>query len=395
MSRTLAQALASIGESISMVNGIKNEIRAAIQAKGIEVPDGTLFANYPELITAIQDGGGSGGMAGLNLPPRFLYGSSRRRLTIKKGTILPLKVGEERNLFIAGDDIEINTVDILDDEIQEAGTDYYFYIVPDNTNPSGLNFMVSPSKVAPSGFTRDQVFLIGGFHTLCVNVGNGLTYVEGGATKQHLLNGYISGDILPESVWCLNHRPHSEPEGMLYIPSLDFWCDIYLPSGSGANTKSAYRGAITRNRQYVDFVEDMFCVKKELLDDAEFAAAMLGSNEKTAVAGANETGATSGGAGGRSDTANRRMISIYGVEEGCGSLWQWLRTTSAAGGNGWNGQNGDKGDFNGGAHALLAGGGWDGSAYCGSRCRYAGPSRAYAYAAFGGRGRSRCIKTVL
>jgi hypothetical protein len=206
-----------------------------------------------------------------------------------------------------------------------------------------------------------------------------MTYVLGGATRDHPLNSFEAGDILPASVWCLNHRPYSEPEGMVYIESLDFWCDIYLQSGSGANTKSAYQGAITRSRQYVDFVEDQFCVKKELLDDGEFASAMLGSNEQTSVSGASESAATSGGAGGRKDTANRRMISVYGVEEGCGSLWQWLRSTSAGGmdgaiygqtgsgpaygtltmtasAHGPYDQAGGKGEFWGLPGALLAGG---------------------------------------
>jgi hypothetical protein len=179
---------------------------------------------------------------------------------------------------------------------------------------------------------------------------------------------------------------------MVYIESLDFWCDIYLQSGTGTNTKSAYKGAITRNRQYVDFVEDQFCVRKELLDDGEFAAAALGSNEKTAVLGASETGATSGGAGGRKDTANRRMISIYGVEEGCGSIWQWLRSTSAAGGSGWFAQSGDKGDLYGNCYVLLAGGYWSDGANCGSRARSANASRAMAIAYVGGRGRSRAVR---
>jgi hypothetical protein len=58
----------------------------------------------------------------------------------------------------------------------------------------------------------------------------------------------------------------------------------------------------------VDFVEDQFCVKKELLDDGEFAAATLGSNEQTNVSGGNEAGATTGGAGGRSDTADDKRL---------------------------------------------------------------------------------------
>jgi hypothetical protein len=204
---------------------------------------------------------------------------------------------------------------------------------------------------------------------------------------------------------------------MVYIDSLDFWCDIYLQSGSGSNTKSAYQGTITRSRQYVDFVEDQFCVRKELPDDGEFAAAMLGSNEQTSVLVASETGATSGGAGGRKDTANRRMISVYGVEEGCGSLWQWLRTTSAGGAAGsiygqtadtpaygWlspttsaygpYGQAGGKGSFWGLPGALLAGGGWAGSTGCGSRARVANVARSGAISIIGGRGRSRAMRVT-
>jgi hypothetical protein len=201
---------------------------------------------------------------------------------------------------------------------------------------------------------------------------------------------------------------------MVYIPPLDFWCDIYLQSGSGPNTKSAFGGAITRSRQYVDFVEDQICVNKALLNDEEFAAAMMGSNEQTAVV-AGEAGATTNGAGGRSDTAGRRMISIYGVEEGCGSLWQWLATTSGSGvagtifgqtsttptysviaitqsSYGPFGQAGGKGSFWGVCGVLMAGGHWGYGTNCGSRARRANGSRSNVASEFGGRGRSRPMR---
>jgi hypothetical protein len=331
----------------------------------------------------------------------FIYAASdKRKLTIRAG-------------FYSDADLELDVASILDTGTLANGKDYYLFECP----PVGDQrvFKVSLTKTAPLGYNAQNVFLIGGFHTLCVTVGTGLTYVIGGETKNHPLNGYVAGDILPYSVWCLNHRPFSESEGMVYIPSLDFWCDIYLQSGSGANTKSAYQGAITRSRQYVDFVEDLFCVKKELLDDGEFAAAMIGSNEQTNVSGTSESGAISGGAGGRNDTANRRMISVYGVEEGCGSLWQWLRTTSAGGAvgsmygqtadtptYGWlspttstygpYGQSGGKGSFWGIAPALLAGGVWGDATGCGSRARGAANARSRAYSNLGGRGRSRPMR---
>jgi hypothetical protein len=346
----------------------------------------------------------------------FLIAGNKRELTIKAGTKFNIGSGANVRTFYTDVDMVLNIASILDTGSLANGKDYYVFGCPDAGN--GVIFKASLTKTNPQGFAAADVGLCGGFHTLCANVGTGLAYVEGGETKNHPLNGYIGGDILPQSVWCLNHRPHSEPAGMVYIPSLDFWCDIYLQSGSGANTKSAYQGAITRSRQYVDFVEDQFCVKKELLDDGEFAAAMLGSNEQTSVQGASETGATSGGAGGRQDTANRRMISIYGVEEGCGVLWQWLRTTSAgglqgtivgqldttptygdivmsrAGGAGPYGQAGGKGSFWGLAGALLAGGDWNDSASCGSRARNAYSARSCAYSNVGGRGRSRPMRYI-
>jgi hypothetical protein len=401
--RTLAESLASIGESAGLIAGIKSNIKAAIEAHGVEVPEGHPFSGYPDLIAEIDS---SGGLGGFNLPERFLIATGKRKLVIKAGTILPLAMADETKYFIAAEDTELNFDSILDTGTPQAGLDYYVFLVPDPDNPSGVTIKASLSKTAPQGFGPGEVLRFGGGHSLCIAVGSGLTYVEGGVTKNHPLNGYVAGDMLPQSVWCLNHRPHSDPEGMVYIPSLDFWCDIYLQSGSGANTRSVYQGAITRSRQYVDFVEDQFCVKKELLDDGEFAAAMLGSNEQTNVQGTNEAGATTGGAGGRLDTAGRRMISIYGVEEGCGSLFQWLRSTSAGGYSGYMGpmgsvttssygpydQAGGKGKFWGLAGALLAGGVWSNAASCGSRARDADNGRSDASTILGGRGRSRAIR---
>jgi hypothetical protein len=319
----------------------------------------------------------------------FIVATGKKQVTIKRRTYIPIEISGVEHWYKADTDEVLNVESLLDTGATlQAGKDYKIFIVWTGTD---LEIKVSLSDV-PDGFTVDTVRMIGGFHTLCVSAGTGMSYTLGGNQFDHLLNGFSAGDILPYSAWCLNHRPYSDPAGMVYIPNLDFWCDIYLQSGTGATTKSAYQGAITRTRQYVDFVEDQFCVNKALLNDEEFASAMLGSNEKTAVAGSSESGATTGGAGGRMDTANRRMLSVYGVEEGCGSLWQWLATTSAAGSSGWTTQNGGKGDFYGACYVLLAGGDWCNAAYCGSRARDAYYSRANASANVGGRGRSRAIR---
>ena len=337
----------------------------------------------------------AGGTPGFGSEP-FLAASGRRKLLLKGGTRL-LDAYFER-------DTELDAASLLDTGSIVNGRDYYLFLY--KTSGGDTSIIISLEKNAPLGLDPDKVFPFGGFHTLCASAGTGMTYVEGGRTLQHPLNGFVAGDILPASPWCLNHRPFCESEGMVYIASLDFWCDIYLASGSGVHTRSVFRGAITRSRQYVDFVEDMFCVRKELLDDGEFSAAMLGSNEQTSVA--SEAAATNGGAGGRSDTRGRRMISIYGVEEGCGSLHQFLRSTSGGGTVGrmsvsvsqWidltvsSGapvqQSGNKGTFTGTAVALTAGG--YGNAGSGSRSRNAGQARSFAGTNRAARGRSRAMR---
>ncbi len=216
-------------------------------------------------------------------PPQFLFANGKRQLTIKADTALKKQDGS----------IFTTASNVLIDCAPTNGKDHYVHLLNDNT------FSISTTKENASAR------LIGGFHALCADAGTGMTYTEDYVEKPHPLDGYAAGDILPQSVWCLNHRPHSEPEGMVYIPSLGFWCDIYLASGTGAATKSAYQGTISSIRTSGEFTEDMLLVNKVLLNDPEFSAAMLGSNETTSVAGASAAAAQTGGAGGRSDTMGR------------------------------------------------------------------------------------------
>ena len=84
------------------------------------------------------------------------------------------------------------------------------------------------------------------------------------------------------------------------------------------------------------------------------------------------------------------MISNYGLEDCCGFLNQWLDEQGPAGGSNWSSAgDGGKGYVYGNVYALLAGGGWGDSTYCGSRCRNGYYSRLYVNAALGCRGRAR------
>jgi len=261
-------------------------------------------------------------------------------------------------LYIIPDDTTLN-VDTADDWDTTSGTDYtiasnragkdfYIYACEPSVASRTPDVVLSVNSTVPTGYTADTSRKIGGFHCLCVSVGT---------IASHDLTGYLQGDILPASVWDLLHRPkNKQPEGMVYSDKANIWVDIYLQSGTGASTASAYGGTVTVSREWLNHI---------------------GSNEKTNIAGSSAPGTT----GGHVDTASRRMISNIGCEDCAGAYWQWLLTPSAKLDNGtaggWQTLPDNKGSFytygtNGyGNTQLRAGGNWSDGTRCGSRSRNA------------------------
>ena len=264
------------------------------------------------------------------------------------------------------------------------GKDFYVYACePTSGNTPVL--LLSASSTYPAGYTANTSRKIGGFHCLCLSVGT----ISG-----HPLSGFVTGDILPLSVWDLLHRPKSaSPEGMVWCEKANIWVDIYLQSGTGSTTASAYGATITDTRTWMDHVDDLGAVGKRLLDDAEFQLIAAGGNEKTNIQGSVDPGTT----GGHVDTAGRRMISSIGCEDCAGVMYQWLSDQSFrsdyVSGWGWYDLPGAKGSLynqdgvNGRADVKLqAGGYWAIGAECGSRCRDASNPRWGVSSAYGARG---------
>lgn len=313
--------------------------------------------------------------------------SNNRGFVIKGGTYIKLSVPADAGkythwIFGSEDDFSIPYAEQrLDTGVSfTPGRDYYIYLcyhapAGDEHLPTA-SVVISMNSTFPSGFTADNSRKIGGFHTLCTAVGT---------ITDHPLSGFNTADILPASFWDFWHRPTCSPEGMVYVKELDFWADIYLQSGSGVNTKSAFGATTTDSQAYSQHIEDLFRVGKNALSDEEFQCAAEGSNQKTNIAGSVDPVTT----GGHKDTAGRRMISNYGLEDCAGALWQWL--------SGWSyGSNqaasyvddGNKGGVYQ-TNALLAGGSWSDGASCGSRSRNTANSRLRVNAAYGCRGRAR------
>lgn len=189
---------------------------------------------------------------------------------------------------------------------------------------------------------KRTMYLIGGFHTICANVGE----IPG-----HPLSGLMAGDILPLSIWNEHHRAACpQNDGMVYDPIKDIWVDIYLAAGTGMDTKSAYGGKISNSRKYEDFEADAKSVGKRLMTHYEFSSIAEGSNELSRIDGKKFPGKT----GGHIDQVGRRMVSNIGCEDCCGVLCQWLSTPDLDYPDEWR---------------LLAGGHWSRSTYAGSRCR--------------------------
>jgi hypothetical protein len=179
---------------------------------------------------------------------------------------------------------------------------------------------------------------IGGFHTLCADVGD---------IQDHPLRGYIAGDPLPTSLWNLNHRAKcGNNAGMVYDQTRDLWIDIYLFSSPDRKI---------RHEPFFDYVTLAQEQGKRLPTHGEFSSLAEGSNELTNIRGSKYDVNT----GGHVDTLERRMISDIGCEDCAGLVYQWLSSVDPADSK----------------YQLLAGGLWTDAASAGSRCRFADSSR--------------------
>ena len=334
-----------------------------------------------------------------------------------------LKIAADTHIRVGNTVVHFDTDTSFDlsGTINANGKDWYVFLDAEG------NVTCSRTKAETSGKKR-----IGQFHTLCVDAGASLTgkvateltqtgenflikqYNEeedpdfyafynkplttittGSAynvgTVAHPLSGFEANDILPESVWCLTFHPAcASYDGMIYDRDCDIAVDIYLQSGKGKATRSAFGAQHTVARPQISHTDDMRCVGKRLLSDPEFTSIASGSNEKTSIQGRSDKTTV----GGHVDSAERRMISFIGCEECCGYIYQWLRDVSPNGGTSWSAYDGSGafGEQYGVTYGFPAGGYWDSSSVCGSRCRLSHRFLSDTGDSFGGRGSAGVIR---
>ena len=336
----------------------------------------------------------------------FIVSNSANTITIKAGTIVKLEVSSSDIRYLKVDeDTTYNIYDIMDTGAASltAGKDYYIYAVQNDEEDEetgevirGVGIKASINATYPTGYSAYNSRKIGGFHTLCAAVtsANAPALVDNKIWQTHPAIGYNAGDIIPNSVWCLTHRPKSEPEGMVYVDKIDVWVDIYLQSGKDGNPTSVFGATVADTRQQQNHQWDMKLVNKKLASDDEFTVFAEGSNQRTAIYGSAAPNPKT--SGGHTDTSGKRMISGYFIEECCGYLWQWLDENSANGGSNFSTYDGlaTRGQTYGASYCLIAGGAWGDSSSCGSRSRNASAARSGASAFIGGRGVSLPLRTA-
>lgn len=310
-----------------------------------------------------------------------LFYSNKTNITIPKN--LKINIDGECYISTINKVLQLSTVDTPQNL---SGKDVYIYACkPQDISSTEPIFVLSLNSTVPTGYTASSSRKIGGFHCLCKDVG----VIEG-----HTLSGYVTGDILPASIWDLLHRPKGDSEGLAYDEVSECWLSIYHLSWDGTKLVSVYNGVIadgasTKKWHGEAFIEQLMNQKMRLPWRHEFQMAAKGSNEGTSIKNAADPNTT----GGHVDSNNRRMISNIGLEDCCGCSWQWAMDLGFAGGSGWNdsvyNSNVDSqryGQSYGTLYRLLLGARWDDGSHCGSRsvnCIFGSSYVASGYSARG------------
>lgn len=312
--------------------------------------------------------------------------STRRSLRFKANTFIKLITETDTRHFVLWQDLVINAEDYLDEGTALVnGKDYSIFLVPDGA--SNVAIKISLNKTAPAGYDTVNTRRIGGFHTECADVGT----VQSG----NEMNGWLAGDIIPNSVWTLWHRPLiASPSGARYVPERDAWKTIYRQSGTLQNTVFEYGATLTRSRSAWDHEVDLGLVGWEFPTSIDFTISELGIVPLKAVAGKAESSCTK--AGGWKNENQVRMTTSGGDESTCGGLWTILQEYGPCGGQNWqtSGVNTLTSPRQyGSINRLLGGGNWDSSGYAGPSSRLGSDSALGTSASVGACGWSRPLRS--
>jgi hypothetical protein len=216
----------------------------------------------------------------------------------------------------------------------EGGKDYAVYLCTDNTARASASF------TAPAGYTTENSRMIGGFHYSAIPLGATLASGQFATSGQDVIwNQTMLDDIKginKYSIWDLHWRPAcSDPRGMVYVPELHIWVDIYftntthglgtsrhgsnVASGTVLPLKPLSRGgngvATYPQLGWWEASEMAAVAGKRLLTEREFNNVAIGVTENISLGGASETIPIS--------QFEPRFTSVHGVHQVTGCHWTW------------------------------------------------------------------------
>ena len=324
---------------------------------------------------------------------------SKTALRFMAGTVLKTPSGD---IFSVGDTdsvIEVST--IVQGTALAAGDKAYIYLV---SNGDGTASPVVSKSASYSGY------MIGGFAMLCPLRGGSFTNLP--AAHPYYSYSNSGNQIMHTSVW---HLKNAYPQTLgvcVYNSEKRLWVQAYIPSlynssgtwqsesystTSGGGTRytdptlmlqSVYNASPSNNMTFGEQSQWLKMAGGRYIFDDEFTSSAEGSNEQTNVNGSNQKA----NVGGWYDTANRPMISNFGVWEMNGFYWQDI-AICAAGGSQWGNQGLNKGQTYGGQR-LLAGAIWGDGASSGSLSRFADVAGVIRGADHAARGVSPCYEII-
>lgn len=209
------------------------------------------------------------------------------------------------------------------------GEDIYLYAVHSATDDGRAEIVASLNATTPTGYTANNSRRIAGFH-----------YGRVRPIAQRYSSGYTCPtEVIPNSVWDLQHRPKCEPSGMVEVIEGSRWVDIYLGSEAGtwpdSYIVSEYNATpVTGSEGYA--LQDYWRMarnagKDVIADYGEFRVLAYGVPQ----------GAT--GASGRTNTGQHSgygfdCVSCLNVDQPSGNIWQVTRAVFDRGdsADGWN-----------------------------------------------------------
>ncbi|WP_417810358.1 hypothetical protein [Thalassospira alkalitolerans] len=300
---------------------VECEVLNVIQAAGIW-PD---CDDKTQLLQAIQVLSGTQGLSGVAAAAGYfsmmgrMAAAGTTSLNIPEGSV---NIGGNGKGFVIMAQPEFDVSEAANNDGSFAslslGDDIYIYAIDNGVAEAKL--IASKNADMPDGYDAVNSRKIGGFH-----------YGRVRPVVNRYDTDYIpSVQIVPNSVWDLQHRPSCDPTGMVEITPGGFWADIYLNSEGGGSWPenvpvSRYGQSMITNNVYAraDFhlllrnAGKRLPMVEEFLTYAEGAPAGQDGNNDCAWAARSNSGPVPSG-------HVAKAVSMFNVVDAVGNLWDYL-----------------------------------------------------------------------